>query len=283
IFFERPAWDRFHGAHRTFAADALNPDGRVVQQPSTHLLKQDFAKVFDVKFKDKDGKDKFVWITCYGPAMSRIFASVVSVHGDDKGLRFPWEIAPRHVAIVPIDNSKELVDKAKELKEKIGDFAEVVIDSSNKTPGEKFNHWEMKGIPVRIDLGKKELKEKKLCVFRRDLNKKEFIAEKELMSYLEKVKNECGKNLLKEADQIFKDRIVNVSNVREMKKAVGAGNIVRCEFCSIDRDGERCAEVIEKEVGVKVRGTNLKKEAVKGKCVVCGKKAGNVVYVARDY
>src|SRR3989338_8794461 len=90
IFFERPAWDRFAGAVRTFAADVLNPDGKVVQQPSTHLLSQDFAKAFDVKYKDKNGEEKYVWITCYGPAVSRIFASVVIVHGDDKGLRFPW-------------------------------------------------------------------------------------------------------------------------------------------------------------------------------------------------
>ncbi len=283
IFFERPRWDTFPGAKKTFAADVLNPDGKVVQQPSTHMIKQDFAKAFDIKFKDKDGKDKFVYTTCYGPAMSRIFASVVIMHGDDKGLRFPWEIAPRHVAIVPIDDSKELVEKAQELKEKIGEFAEVVVDLSKKSMGEKFNHWEMKGVPVRIDIGKKEVKEGKLSVFRRDLNKKEVIAEKELMKYLKKVKSESGENLRKEADRLFSDRIVNVSSVSEMKKAIDSGNIARCEFCSIELDGEKCAEVVEKEVGAKVRGTNLKKETVKGKCVVCGKKAGDVVYIARDY
>lgn len=283
LFFERPQWDTFPGAKKTFAADVLNPDGRVVQQPSTHFIKQDFAKAFDIKFKDKDGKEKYVYTTCYGPAMSRIFASVVIVHGDDKGLRFPWEIAPKHVAIVPIDTSKELVKKAEQLREKIGDFADVVIDKSNKTPGEKFNHWEMKGVPVRIDIGKNELKEKKLSVFRRDLNKKESIAEKDLMGYLEKVKSESGKNLKKQADDLFKNKIVNASNVGEMKKVIDAGDIARCDFCSIDSDGEKCAEVVEKEVGAKVRGTNLEKETAKGKCVVCGKKAGNVVYVARDY
>ncbi|MFH1802340.1 MAG: proline--tRNA ligase [archaeon] len=283
IFFERPQWDTFPGASKTFAADVLNPDGRVVQQPSTHMIRPEFAKAFDIKFKDKDGKDKYVYTTCYGPAMSRIFASVVIVHGDDKGLRFPWEIAPKHVAIVPIDTSEELVKKANELRDKIGDFADVVVDMSNKTPGEKFNHWEMKGVPVRIDIGKNELKEKKLSVFRRDLNKKETISEKDLMKYLEKIKNESGEHLKKQADGLFKDRIVDVKSVQEMKKVIDGGNLARCEFCSIDLDGEKCAEVVEKEVGAKVRGTNLKKEAVKGKCVVCGKKAKNVVYVAKDY
>ena len=140
IFFERPQWDTFPGAKKTFAADVLNPDGRVVQQPSTHMIKQDFARAFDIRFKDKDGKDKFVYTTCYGPAISRIFASVVIMHGDDKGLRFPWEIAPRHVAIVPIDGSNELVEKAQEINKKIESFAEAFVDLSKKSAGEKFNY-----------------------------------------------------------------------------------------------------------------------------------------------
>src|SRR3990167_1645909 len=111
IFFERPEWDKFPGAERTFAADVLNPDGKVVQQPSTHLLKQSFAKAFDVKYKDKEEKDQFVWITCYGPAISRIFASVIIVHGDDKGLKFPWEIAPINVMIVPISSDDKRLIK----------------------------------------------------------------------------------------------------------------------------------------------------------------------------
>ena len=94
IFFERPSWDKFPGALKTFAADVINPDGKLVQQPSTHLLGQSFSKAFNVKFKDKDGREKYPYITCYGPAISRIFASVIVIHGDNKGLRFPWKIAP---------------------------------------------------------------------------------------------------------------------------------------------------------------------------------------------
>ncbi len=283
IFFERPQWDKFPGAERTFAADVLNPDGRVVQQPSTHVIKQDFPKAFDIKFVDKYGNEKYVWTTCYGPAISRIFASIVIVHGDDKGLRFPWEIAPKQVVIVPIGNDKELIKKTKDIKRVIGDFAEVIVDNSNKSPGEKFNEWEMKGVPVRIDLGRKELKEKKLTVFRRDLNKKEIIFEKDLMKHLEKVKRESLKNLTKQADSIFNDRIKNVNSVDEMKKVIEEGNIARCGFCSISKEGEKCAEVIEKDVGARVRGTNLKKEKANGKCAICNKKSKYVVYIARDY
>ncbi len=195
IFFERPSWDKFPGALRTFAADVLNPDGKVVQQPSTHLLKQDFAKAFDVKFKDKDGNDKYVFITCYGPCVSRIFASVVIVHGDDKGLKFPWEIAPVQVVIVPIDsNDEKIIKTAKSLKEQIEKFASVKIDLSEKRPGEKFNYWEMKGVPIRIDIGLKDLKNKKLTLFRRDLDKKIIISQAKILNEIKKIAKETTKD-----------------------------------------------------------------------------------------
>ncbi|MFH1592387.1 MAG: proline--tRNA ligase [Candidatus Woesearchaeota archaeon] len=283
MFFERPSWDKFPGAARTFAADVLNPDGKVIQQPSTHLLSQKFAEGFDVKFKDENGEDKLVWLSCYGPAVSRIFASIVITHGDDKGLKFPWEIAPLQVVIVPISDDKKVIKKAEELKKKIGEVASVSIDDSDKTPGEKFNYWEMKGVPVRIDLGEKEIKSGKLSVFRRDLDKKDSVAEKDLMKHIEKVAKETTANLIKKADKVFKSRSVDAGNLAEMKKAIEKGAIVRCNFCSVDSDGEKCAGVVEKEVGAKVRGTKLKKEVVNGKCVVCKENAGEVVYVARDY
>src|SRR3989344_263890 len=283
IFFERPAWDKFPGAHRTFAADVLNPDGRVVQQPSTHLLKQDFAKAFNVNFKNNDGKDKYVWITCYGPAISRIFASVTIVHGDDKGLRFPWEIASLHVAIVPIADDEKIIKKAKDVKKELDNFCSVDIDLRDKSAGEKFNEWEMKGVPIRIDIGLKDIEGKKLTVFRRDLNKKEQINEKDLMSYVKNVSLESSKNLIKQADSLFNNRIKDAKNKEEVKKVIGEGKIARCNFCSIESDGEKCAEIIEKEIGADVRGTRLEKEKTSGKCAICDKTANEVVYIARSY
>ncbi len=284
MFFERPAWDKFAGAERTFAADVLNPDGKVVQQPSTHLLKQDFAKAFDVKFKDKDGKDKYVWITCYGPAVSRIFASVVIVHGDDKGLRFPWDIAPVQIVIAPISNDEKLVKKGKELKKELeSEGYSVDIDLSEKSPGEKFNYWEMKGVPVRLDLGLKELADKKVTIFRRDTNKKETIAEKDLTKTVKKIASEFTGNLIKEADKLFDNRIKDAKNEEELKKVIESGNIARCNFCSVEMAGAKCAEIVEKEIGASVRGTNLVRETAVGKCVICGERAKEVVYIAKQY
>ncbi|MEK6856354.1 MAG: proline--tRNA ligase [Nanoarchaeota archaeon] len=282
IFFERPAWDKFPGAERTFAADVLNPDGKVVQQPSTHLLKQEFCKAFNVKFTDKDGKEKLPWITCYGPAVSRIFASVIIVHGDDTGLRFPWDIAPVQVMIVPIKNDEKLISKAKELKERLKGLR-VDIDLSDRTAGEKFNMWEMKGVPLRIDIGFKDLESKKLTVFRRDIGKKELIDDKELYNYVQKVGKEITINLTKEADKLFEGRILDVKDIIAMRKAIEGGKIARASFCSVDLEGTKCAEIVEKEVGAQVRGTKLEKEKTNGNCIICGKKAKEIIYVARQY
>ena len=284
IFFERPAWDKFPGASRTFAADVLNPDGRVVQQPSTHLLNQDFAKAFNVKFEDKDGKEKLAYITCYGPAPSRIFASVVAVHGDDKGLRFPWKIAPLQVVIVPIGIGSKVLQEAKKIQEELrGGGVSCEIDDSDLRPGEKFYFWEMKGVPLRIELGKKEISKSELTIFRRDNGKKQKIKKKELMSFVDKTSKDIDKNLISQADKIFDDCVVNAKTKKEILEVIEAGKIARCGFCSVERAGGKCAVIIEKEIGASVRGTKLKKEKASGKCVICGKKAGEVVYVAKSY
>jgi len=283
IFFKRPSWDKFPGAIKTFAADVLNPDGRVVQQPSTHILKQDFAKAFNVKYKDKDEKEKYVWITCYGPAISRIFASVAIVHGDDKGLRFPWKIAPIQIVIVSVSDDEKIIKKINEVKKAIEDIASVDIDFRDKSAGEKFNEWEMKGVPIRIDIGLKDIESKKLTVFRRDLNKKEQINEKDIVNYIRKISVESDKNLIKQADSLFKNRIKDVKNKEELKKAINEGKIARCTFCSIESDGEKCAEVIEKEIAADVRGVRLDKEKATGKCIICNRDSKEIVYVAKSY
>ena len=141
----------------------------------------------------------------------------------------------------------------------------------------------MKGVPIRIDIGLKDIEKKQLTVFRRDLNKKEFVKENEIDDYIEKVGKEFTSNLIKEADKIFEGRIKDVKNKDEMKKAIESGKIARCGFCSVDMDGAKCADVVEKEVGASVRGTKLEKEKSSGNCAICGKKAKEVVYIAKQY
>jgi len=287
IFFERPQWDKFAGAVNTYAADVISPDGRVVQQPSTHMLGQNFSRAFNVKFTDKDGKEKFAYLTCYGPAISRIFTSLVITHGDNKGLKFPFEIAPKQIIIVPIakEKDKKVLEKAKKIKEqllKAGYRAD--IDARDLMPGEKFFHWEMKGVPIRIELGPKEIKQKKLTVFRRDTEKKQAVSEKNIVKFVEKTGKEISKNLIEKADRIFKGLIRDASSKPEIKAILESRGIARCNFCSTDLEGSNCAEIVEKEMLATVRGTRVdKKENAKGNCVICGKQASKVVYIAKQY
>lgn len=286
MFFERPQWDKFPGAARTFAADVMNPDGKLVQQPSTHLISQEFSKAFDVKFKDKDSKEKYAHTTCYGPAMSRILASVIITHGDDKGLRFPWKIAPKQVVITTIGKEKSVIKKAEELKNKLEEQnIDTTIDSSDSRPGEKFYYWEMKGVPLRIELGKNEVAKKELTIFRRDTEKKSKVKESKLIEEVNKLAKEYDKNLFKVADNLFKNRIVDAKSREDVKTAIEAGKIARCNFCSTSKDGTSCAEIVEKEINAEVRGTKLAKEKPESgsKCVFCSKPAKELVYIGRSY
>jgi len=287
IFFQRPEWDKFAGAVHTYAADALMPSGKVMQLPSTHLLGQNFSKPFNVKFLDKDGKEKFAWITCYGPAISRIYGALIALHGDDKGLILPWDAAPLHIVIVPIfyeKSKKEVLKKCNEVKERLREYEVKIDDREDYTPGWKFNQWEMKGVPIRIEIGPKDLENKTLTIFRRDLNKKQLINEKDLLNEVQKIKNEFTKNMIKIAESRFGKNIVDASSKSDIKKAIEEDKIARVNWCSISKDGEKCAEVVEKEIQAFVRGKRVDEDKKpRGNCAICGRKANEIVYIARSY
>lgn len=287
IFFQRPEWDKFPGAVNTYAADALMADGRILQLPSTHCLGQNFSIPFDVKFKAEDGKDEFAYLTCYGPAFDRIFAATVITHGDNKGLKFPFEIAPVQVVIVPIgtDKDSKVLKKAQDIKEKLDalDYR-TEVDDSEKRMGEKFYYWEMKGVPLRIEFGPKEISSGELLAFRRDNGKKEKIKEKDLLSFVAKSSKEITASLRDSADSRFKSIIADAKSLEEARNLLAGRKIVRANFCSRTLESKKCAEKVEKELGARVRGTRIDvKEKPFGKCLVCGKDAKEVVYIAFEY
>jgi prolyl-tRNA synthetase len=287
LALKRPEWDKFPGAEYTVGSDVLMPDGKVIQQPSTHLLGQHFSKAFGITFKDDDGKEKYVYQTCYGPAISRILVSVISMHGDDSGLVMPYCIAPLQVIIVPIykeNNKNKILKESEKLLDNLrkqGIKAE--IDDSEKRPGEKFNEWELRGVPFRIEIGEKELKEKKVTLFTRDTMKKEKIGLNNI-SKIQKKGIEFDERLRKNADKSIKGKIIDCENKKEVIKAVDNGKIARVNFCSLGKDGVKCAEIVEKDINAEVRGERRDiKEKAKGKCVICNKKAEVVTYIARSY
>ncbi len=289
IFFRRPQWDKFPGAVDTYAADVLMPSGKVLQLPSTHFIGQEFAKVFGVKFTDKDEKEKHGWITCYGPAHSRNYGALIAFHGDDKGLKIPWDVAAQHAVIVPIifDDSKEAVlKKCNELNKKLVDsgYESTVDDRNYLNAGWKFNQWEMKGVPIRIEVGPKDLEKGEIVLFRRDIDEKKAVKETDLLKEIETIKRTFTKNMRDKADVLIKDNIVDCSSLDEVKKALESGKMVRTCMRSIEKDGEVDAAMIEKEFSAEVRGEwAFKNEKVFCDCVISGKPAKHVVYIAKSY
>jgi prolyl-tRNA synthetase len=285
---KRPEWDKFAGAEYTVGSDVFMPDGKLIQQPSTHLMGQKFSKAFDATFETKEGKKDFLWTTAYGPAISRILVSVISIHGEDSGLILPFSISPVQVIIIPIftkknkekilNESKKILDQLKE----IGIKAEI-DDDPEKRPGEKYNRWELKGVPFRLEIGEKELEKKEVTLFSRDTKKKEKIKISELKD-LNKLGKEYDKRLIKKADGFSENRIISCKTKEEIKKALKEGKVARVNFCSVSKEGLVCAEKVEKELNADVRGTLANKnEKAEGNCPFCNKKAEEVVYIGKSY
>jgi prolyl-tRNA synthetase len=264
------------------------PDGKVIQLPSTHDLGDNFAKAFDVKYLSEENEMEYAWQTCYGPAISRIYGAMISIHGDDKGLRLPYKIAPYQVVIVPIFREKTKDEVLKYCRTIESDLHKagirVYLDDCDQTPGWKFNYWEMKGVPIRIEAGPRDIKNNQVVVLRRDTMKRENIDLKSLKKEIKKVGKAIDQNLRDIAESRFEDLIVDADSISAIDDALGKGKIARTQFCTTEMAGLACDEEIKDKTGGEVRGTRTDVEDTpSGVCVVCGKVANDVVYIARSY
>jgi prolyl-tRNA synthetase len=285
---KRPEWDKFAGAEYTVGSDCFMPDGKLIQQPSTHLMGQKFSKAFNAKFKNKEDKEEYLWTTAYGPAVSRILASVIATHGDDSGLILPFSISPIQVVIIPIftnKNKEEIMEKTSKIKSLLEkkDVKVHVDDEAEKRPGEKYHLWELKGIPFRIEFGEKEMKSDEITLFTRDTKEKKKIKIADL-SDIKKMGEEFDRRLREKADDFSKGRILDCNDKKEIKRAIESGKMARVNFCSTEKEGIKCAEAVETQLGGDVRGTLANKDEIpKGDCIICGKPATKVVYIGKSY
>lgn len=285
LILRRPKYDTFAGAIYSIAYDSPLPDGRTLQIGTTHNLGQGFSKVFDITFQDKDKQNKNVYQTCYGLS-TRLVAAIVGLHGDDKGLIIPPFIAPIQIVIVPI-YKKEQRDEIIEAAEKIQKTLQkaglrVELDQrEGYTPGWKFNEWEVRGVPIRLEIGPKDIQKEQVVLVRRDKREKAFVPMKDAAKKSKTILKAMHKFLQKRADKLLTDSISHPKDYEELKEI----QKTKRGFCRANWCGdEACGEKVKEDTGADIRGTREDiKEEPDGNCIICGKKAKEMVYIAPAY
>jgi prolyl-tRNA synthetase len=277
--------EKFAGALYTLALEAMMPDGKALQMGTSHQLGQNFSKVFNIKFLDQNEKEQNVWQTSWGFS-TRMIGALVMLHGDDKGLVLPPRVAPTQVVIVPIPyrgiEAEEIATKAEEVRERLRKTSIAVIldDRKEYTPGWKFNEWEMKGVPIRIEIGPRDIKQQQVIMVRRDTSEKTAVKDKLIETAVSNLLEEIQSNLLNKARKALQDSTVTVKTYSEFKETLESkGGFIRASWCS----DQKCEEKIKEETGATIRIVPFEKEEPFSKCIYCERQANEVVYFARSY
>lgn len=275
--------EKFAGGEYTFTLEHMMPNGKAIQGPDSHHLGQNFSRVFNIKYLDKDEKERYVWQNSWGLS-TRQLGIMFAVHGDDKGLILPPMVAPVQVVVVPIyqeKNKMEILRECKKIASSLDKKYSVYFDDRDEyTPGFKFNEWELKGVPLRVEIGPKDIKKNQVVLVRRDNGKKTPVKISDLSEEIEKNLESIQKGLFDKAKRFMKEHIKKPKNYEELKKIIES-NWALIPWCG----SSSCEEKIKNETSAKIINIpfNLNKENPEGKCVVCGKPAKYMVYVAKSY
>jgi prolyl-tRNA synthetase len=277
--------EKFAGALYTTTLEAMMPDGRALQMGTSHNLGENFAKVFDIKFIGEDEKEHSVWQTSWGIS-TRLIGALVMVHGDDRGLVVPPKVASVQVVIVPITykdtDSSAIIAKAKTILEKLKTegIATVLDDRTEYTPGWKFNEWELKGVPIRIEIGPRDVKLNQVTFARRDTYQKTAKKEEGVVQATKQLLEEIQNNLYNIAKANLEEKTATVQNYDEFRKIIKEkGGFIKAAWCN----DSNCEEKIKEETGATIRLKPLEKEKPTAECIYCGNKAVEMVYFARSY
>jgi len=275
--------DKFVGAVYTNTLESLMPDGKALQMGTSHFLGQNFSKPFDVKYLDENNSETFAWQTSWGVSW-RLIGGMIMTHGDDKGLVLPPKVSPIQVVIIPIYHSKEdkenVLQKACQIKDSLSnnDIRVHLDDREQLTPGFKFNDWEMRGIPIRIEIGPKDIAKNQIVLARRHNQTKISL---DIDGLTEKISLEL-KNIQKEmfdaAKKILDERVVRVSEYQQFKKELENGKMIDCSWCG----NQTCEDKIKEETGADLRvipSDNTKSET----CIYCKNSGTTNALFARGY
>ena len=275
--------EKFAGADKTYCIEAMMGDKRALQAGTSHNLGQNFAKAFDVTFQTKENKEELVWATSWGVS-TRLVGAVILTHGDEKGLRLPPQIAPIQVVIIPIFRNEEQEKMVKDYLAPIVELLEsagvrVHQDWTDNSPGFKFNEWEMKGVPLRLEVGPRDVENGNMVVARRDTGDKSFLSKDEAVAQIPDLLKEIQKGLFQQALIFQQENTHKVSTYDELKKVIKEGGFVRCGWDGTDETEARVKEDIK--ATIRCIPTSENPEGLT--CVYSGKPAKHEVIYAKAY
>ncbi len=274
--------EKFAGAEYTLTIESYLPNGKAIQGPDFHHDGQNFSKAYNIQFLDKNEKKQFAWQNTWAIS-TRMLGVMFAIHSDNKGLILPPKIAPNKIAIIPIksETNKKVLEKSKELEKKLSKYSPILDNRKGITPGYKFNEWELKGIPLRIEIGPKDLEKKEVVLVRRDTGEKNQIKisalEKTIKNQIEQMQN----SLFKKAKNLLYDNLAQSDNWEETEKLLKKQKLVLVPL----KNSEEVEDILKhKTGGVKTLNSPLKQPSVKGvNCIISNEPADYWIYIGKSY
>lgn len=272
--------EKFAGAKETYTIESLMHDGKALQSGTSHNFGDGFAKAFGIQYTDKNNQLQYVHQTSWGMT-TRLIGAIIMVHGDDSGLVLPPEVAPVQLVIVPVQQHKEgVLEKASELKERLRKTVRVKLDDSDKMPGWKFSEHEMRGVPLRLEIGPKDIERNQCVLVRRDTREKIFVLLDELEAKVAELLQELQAALLEKARNMRDSKTFSAGTLDEFAKVIEeTPGFIKAMWC-----GDRaCEDLVKEKTSATARCIPFEQENVSETCLCCGKPAKHMVYWGKAY
>jgi len=291
----KPEHDKFPGAKYTTTIETLMPDGRSIQSGTSHQLGQNFSEAFDITFEDENADERTCWNTSWGLS-TRTIGALIMAHGDDDGLRLPPSIAPKQVVVVPIyqeDNQEEVMEYAEDVADDLKDegFRVEFDGREHRTPGYKFNEWELKGVPLRLEIGPNEMEDRTVTAVRRDDGSSEEVFRDSVTDQAEELLDRIQDSLYNELDDYLDENIREADSKNDILATIGKSRgYVKTKWCG----KESCEAEIKDEVAAEIvvlpfqedsKPATIQEsgEEIEGECAICGEEAERWAYFAKNY
>lgn len=275
--------EKFAGAESTYTIEALMPDGQALQSATSHFLGQNFARAFDITFQDADGTHKHVWTTSWGMS-TRILGALIMTHGDDSGLIFPPKVAPIQTVIIPIlgkgGDESAVRDAVERVRGNLAEHLRVEVDFSDKTPGWKYSEWELRGVPLRIEIGPRDVRANQVVLVRRDTRDKITVPTSNLVAAVDEVLDRVQANLLQRARAYLESHIARVDTMEEFRRVLREQpGFILAHWCG----SASCEAAIKAETGATIRCIPFGESEEAGECVCDRKPSRKRALFARAY